>query len=117
MTEENIKQEEQEEIVTIDAEQLQELMGSESDNDKLPPIIIEMEDYNMEEFQRGIDETSYLCGQIVSLLNTGVSEQFVSDLILNRETIAHNLETARINKDTSIAVSKNQRVTMEKQEL
>lgn len=111
MTEQN---ETQEEIMEIDAEQLQGLMEG---SDKLPPIEIEMEDYKQDEFQRGIDDMSYLSGQIVALMNTGMSEQNVLDYLLNRESIKHNIEVAIINKNMNVEMSKNQRLQVEKNEL
>lgn len=116
MTEEN-KNENQEEIMKISEEQLQAMLGGNSESDKLPPIEIDMEDYNLDEFKRGIHETSYISGVITALLNTGLSESTVLDYLLNKETIAYNLKAAEINKDMNITVAKNQRVSIDKQEL
>lgn len=104
-----------EQFVEIDAEQLQELM--DGSDDKLPPIEIPMEFYDTEEFHKGIKETSYLSGVITALLNTGVSEGFVLDYLLNKETIKHNIKTAEINKEMNIEIAKNQRIVTEKHEL
>jgi hypothetical protein len=104
-----------EEVLEIDAEQLQGLLG-ESD-DKLPPMEIPFEWYDSKSFQKGIDDMSYLSGQITALLNCGVSEDFVLDFLLNKETIKHNIETANINKEMNIEMAKNQRLVAEKNEL
>lgn len=109
MTEQNNEQ-----VLEIDTEQLQEFMEV---SDKLPLIEINLEDYDMDEFQRGISDASYVSGYIVALLNTGLSEAAVMDFLLNQETIKHNLETARINKEMNIEMSKNQRIQVEKNEL
>jgi regulator of PEP synthase PpsR (kinase-PPPase family) len=45
------------------------------------------------------------------------SEAFVLDYLLNQEAIKHNLEVAKLNKETSIEVSKNQKITADKYEL
>jgi hypothetical protein len=97
-------------------DQLQELLSG-SESDKLPPIVLEVEQYDLDEFQRGIKDASYLAGTITAILNAGVSEGFVLDYLLNKETIKHNLETARINKDMNVEMSKNHKATQEKYEL
>jgi hypothetical protein len=99
-----------EEILEIDSEQLQELLG---DSDKIPPIEIPMEWYNQEQFHKGIADASQLAGYITALLNTGVSEGFVLDYILNKETIAYNLKAAEFN----VEIAKQQRINAEKNEL
>lgn len=105
-----------EEVLELDQEQLQELLGGSAE-DKLPPIEIPMEWYDEKEFHKGIHEGSFLAGYITSLLNVGVSEGFVLDLLMNKETINHNLEVARINADMNIEMSKNTKATQEKFEL
>jgi hypothetical protein len=109
MTEQN-----KEEILEIDADQLQEYMN---DSDKLPPIEIPFEFYNTDDFYKGIEDYSYISGAITALLNTGVSESFVLDYLLHKQTIEHNLKAAELNKEMSIEISKNQRIMTEKNEL
>ncbi|WP_025912057.1 hypothetical protein [Priestia flexa] len=104
-----------EQVLELDPDQLQELIGEQSDT--LPPIEIELDAYDQGEFQKGIDETSHLAGVITALLNTGVTEGFVLDYLLNKATIEHNLETAKINKDMNIEMVKHQRVVADKHEL
>ncbi|WP_310877150.1 hypothetical protein [Priestia megaterium] len=107
-------EEKQEQVVEFDTEQLQELMNV---SEQLPPIEIQMEDYDQDEFHRGIKDSSYLAGQITALLNAGVSEGFVLDFLLNQATIDHNIRAAEINKEMNIEIAKNQRITVEKNEL
>lgn len=104
-----------EEVLELDEEQLQQLLGGSDDT--LPPIEIPMEWYDTEAFHKGIADTSHLAGVITALLNTGVDQGFVLDYLLNKQTIEHNLETARINKEMSIEIAKHQKVMAEKQEL
>lgn len=103
-----------EDYMEIDQEQLQELM---SGSDKLPPIEIPMEWYDMDAFMKGIAETSYISGVITALLNTGLTESAVLDYLLNKETIKHNIRTAEINKEMNVEIAKNQRIVAEKNEL
>lgn len=107
-------EEKQEQVVEFDADQLQELMNV---SEQLPPIEIDVEDYDQAEFQRGIDDSSYLAGQITALLNAGVSEGFVLDYLLNQATIDHNIKAAEVNKEMNIEIAKNQRIVAEKHEL
>jgi hypothetical protein len=109
-------EEKKEEILEIDTDQLQEIMNIE-DIDRLPPIEIDFDDFDADEFQRGINDTSYLCGKVTALLNCGLSEGFILDYLLNQETIKHNLKTAKINRDMNVEMSKNQKATQEKYEL
>lgn len=107
--------EQNEQILEIGTEELQELMNVPED--KLPPIEIDFEHYNTDEFYRGIEDISHLCGEITALFNVGLSEQAVMDFILNRETIKYNLETSKINKDMNVEIAKQQRIVAEKHEL
>jgi hypothetical protein len=88
-----------------------------SGSDKLPPIEIPFEFYDDKQFYQGIKDTSHIAGVITALLNTGVSESFVLDYLLSKDTIAHNLEVARINKETNVEVAKHAKLTQEKYEL
>ena len=111
MTEENTEQ-----VVEVDADQLQELLGGSLD-DKLPPIEIPFEWYDSDEFHRGLKEASHSAGVITAMLNAGVTEGFILDYLLNKETIKHNLESAKINKEMNIEIAKHTKAALEKQEL
>jgi hypothetical protein len=103
-----------EQILELDAEQLEEYL---SGSDKLPPIEIPFEFYDDKQFYQGIKDTSHIAGVITALLNTGVSESFVLDYLLSKDTIAHNLEVARINKETNVEVAKHAKLKQEQYEL
>jgi hypothetical protein len=106
----------EQEIIGIDADQIEEFLNG-SDIDKLPPIEIGLGDYDVEEFTRGIEETSYVAGKITALFNAGMSEASILDYLLTTETIKHNYETAKINKEMNIEIAKNQKLVMDKNEL
>ena len=110
-----MSEENKEQILGIDEDQIQEMLGGS--DDKLPPIEIAIEDYDMEEFKRGLNEASHLAGTITAILNTGVSEGFVLDYLLNKENITHNIKVAEINKEMNIEMSKSQKATQDKFEL
>jgi hypothetical protein len=103
-----------EQILELDAEQLEEYL---SGSDKLPPIEIPFEFYDDKQFYQGIKDTSHIAGVITALLNTGVSESFVLDYLLSKDTISHNIEVAKINKETNIEVAKNAKLAQDKYEL
>jgi hypothetical protein len=108
------------EVEGIDAEQLEELissMGGSEENDNLPKIMIDMQDYDIDQFTQGIKDTSHLAGVVTALLNTGVSESFVLDYLLSKDSIAHNIEVANINKAMNVEMSKNKQAAQEKYEL
>jgi len=83
----------------------------------LPPIEIDLNTYNQELFYKGIDDASYLSGYITAILNTGVSEDFVLNYLLNKDTIAYNIKSIELNNAANIEISKNQKIMLEKQEL
>lgn len=85
--------------------------------DKLPPIEIDLDTYDEEQFMKGIDDASYLSGYITGFLNAGVSEDFVLTYLINKETIAYNLETIKLNNATQIEIAKHQKVILEREEL
>jgi hypothetical protein len=103
-----------EEILEIDEDQLQELL---SGSDKLQPIELDLDEFDEEEFNRGVKETSYIAGVITAFLNTGVSESFVLDYLLSKDSIAHNIKVAEINKSMNIEVAKNAKLAQDKYEL
>jgi hypothetical protein len=111
-----MEEQNKDEILELDEEQL-ELLGGVTDIDKLPPIEIELDQYDQDKFDKGIKDTSYTAGVITALFNAGFSEGSILDYLLSTETIKHNLEIAKINKDTNIEMSKNQKATQEKYEL
>lgn len=96
---------------------LSELVGESDITNTLPPIELDMEDFDIDEFERGISDTSYDAGVITTLLNTGVTEGFVLDYLLNKATIDHNIQLAKLNNETQIQISKNQKIALDKQEL
>jgi hypothetical protein len=76
-----------------------------------------MQDYDIDQFTKGIHDTSHLAGVVTALLNTGVSESFVLDYLLSKDSIAHNIEIANINKAMNVEMSKNKQAAQEKYEL
>jgi hypothetical protein len=111
MTEQN-----NEEVQEISLEELEQLMEG-SEDDKLPPIVISMEHYDADEFQRGLDETSYLAGRVTGLLNAGLSEQSVLDLILTLDTLKHNEKVSQVTKEMNVEIAKQAKITQDKHEL
>lgn len=106
--------EQNEQILELSQEQLNELMEV---SDKLPPLEIPFEFYNEEQFYKGIEDISYICGQITALFNVGLSEQAVMDFIINKENIKYNSEANIVNKEMNIEIAKQQRIVAEKHEL
>lgn len=104
----------EEKVLELDPEQLDELL---SVSDKLPPIELDLGEFNQKDFKQGILDSSYAAGVITALLNTGVSESFVLDYLLSKESVEHNLKVAQINKEMNIEISKNHKVTNDKLEL
>ena len=85
--------------------------------DKLPPIEIPFEWYDTDQFYKGVKDASYSAGVITALLNAGVSESFVLDYLLSKDSIEHNIKVAEINKSMNVEVAKNAKLSQEKYEL
>lgn len=100
--------------IIMDERQIAELLAEPASN---PNIVLEFEDYDEESFQKGVDDHSYISGAITAILNTGVSEQFALEYLLNKDTIKYNLEATEINKKLSIDVAKIKRETVERHDL
>lgn len=60
-----------------------------------------------EEFNRGIKEYSYWCGAFTAMVNCGINSSQAMEMIINNETIKHNIEVTKINTDSQIEISKN----------
>lgn len=73
--------------------------------------------YDKKAFQEGVNSVSKVAGIITALKNTGLPWNLVMDYVFNSETMAFNLELADKNNATSIAMSKNQSVNVEKTQL
>lgn len=112
-----MEEQNKDEILELNEEQLESLFGGVTDIDKLPPIKIEVEQYDLDEFDRGIKETSYIAGKITALFNAGLSEGSVLEYLLSTESINHNIKVAKINKEMNVEMSKNHKATQEKYEL
>jgi hypothetical protein len=99
-------------------EQLQSAMEGLSETDPqeemFPVIEIEMSDYDQDEFTRGIKDASYISGFFSACKNSGMYSADIISILLNRETIEHNLKTANINKEMNIEMSKNQSIQVDK---
>lgn len=107
---------EQEQVQEINLEELIN-QTSEKQESQLPPIEIDLGAYDNDEFKKGITETSYLAGTITALLNTGVSEGFILEYLINKDTIQHNLDVTKLNNNAQIEISKNQKMSLDKQEI
>lgn len=73
--------------------------------------------YDKDEFKRGLDEHSYVAGAITALSNAGVPYNFIMDYIINKETIVHNIEYAKMNNEASIELAKVQNYQVEKNQM
>lgn len=87
-------------------------------NDLLINNIIEIDksnlkklNYNISEFQKGIDSMSDICGKITALVNTGVSPDaalnYITEITINKEASDMNIEISKINANSNIEASKH----------
>jgi hypothetical protein len=109
---------EETELTDEQLSQLQSAMEGLSETDPqeemFPVIEIGMEDYDQDEFNRGIKDASYISGFFSACKNSGMYSADIISILLNRETIDHNINTANINKEMNIEMSKNQSIQIDK---
>ena len=69
------------------------------------------------DFQRGINDFSYVCGAITALTNSGLSPEQALDYITNRETMEHNMKISELTANTNIECAKYASVKLERESL
>jgi hypothetical protein len=100
-----------------DLQQLQDLVEQETQEEMLPVIGMEFEDFHQEEFARGIKDASWIAGFYTTCKNAGMYGSDIVNILINRETIEHNLRSSEINSKMNIEMSKNQAINLEKNQL
>ena len=70
-----------------------------------------------QEYIAGVQSMSFLVGQIAVLKSVGVSEDFIREMILNRETIEHNQSLQQMNNESSERLAKIQQVQLEQNQV
>lgn len=114
---------EQYQDVAVTEEELRELMGQVSGDDKTLPLIelnvdnIANAKLDQKAFYRGINKVSEVCGMIVGLTQTGISPIDALQYVINTETIQHNYTLAKINNKADIEKIKEQNFVVEKNQL
>jgi len=98
---------------------MEELMNSVS---TIPPMELDISNlsaikYDKKEFQIGINSMSLFAGAITSLINCGLSSHDALDFLVNERTIDMNLKLNAENNKTSIIISKNQAVQIDKTQI
>lgn len=73
--------------------------------------------YNKDEFNKGLNLASYDCGVYTALVNSGVSAENAMTYIFTLKNIDMNIKLAEINAKSSVEVSKNQSIMIEKSQL
>lgn len=68
-----------------------------------PKVMLNIESLNnleldMDEFKRGIKESSYMCGQFIALTNVGMDKDMAYNVVLNESTARANLEMAEVQQ-------------------
>lgn len=91
--------------------------GFEMQEYMFDPISMGIEDYDQDEFTKGIKNGSYVAGLITALKNTGLTFEQCMDYVLNEQTIKFNLEVTKMNTEMNIEMSKNQAIQVDKNTL
>ena len=74
-------------------------------------------EYNEVEFKKGLDDVSYVCGQITGLRNCGLSSKDALDYLITVQTLKHNMEVSEITSNMNIEVAKYVKRQAEEQEM
>ena len=84
----------------LSIEDLRDLI-SESDDEEIPFTLdvdnLYKTEIDQKLFAKGVKSMSEIAGQIVALTTVGIDAKDALDVILNRETIKHNIDIAKIN--------------------
>lgn len=97
--------------------------GCDEDLPYISPILISTEnlvdiaEYDVEEFKRGLKDISYLAGKLTGLINAGLDMETVLTIISNEQNIQHNIEVAKINGEYNVRVAEKQKMVIENQQL
>jgi hypothetical protein len=84
----------------------------------LPFLEIPFEAYDADEFAKGMQEYSNICGKLSALINVGgISGDSALNYLMNREILENTLEVAKINADMNIQMSKNKSVLVENSQI
>ena len=79
------------------------------------PIEIDVDkQLDTEEFTKGLKDASHACGMYTALLSVGFTQEDAVSYVFNFMNVSHNIETAKINANSSIEVSKNVALVKEK---
>lgn len=113
------EQENQEQLVDVSSDERFVELEIEKDLLRLDREIIYDDEslaemINSDKFQEGCDDASYYCGFYTSLINAGMTSKFAEDCVMNKMTIDHNIQSGDMANKTSIAISKNQSVQVDK---
>lgn len=124
------KEELNQEVELDEDMEMEDLTLEDMDKDQLIDVItqlMEMRDREIEintdniqgievdeqEYKAGVQSMSFLVGQISVLKASGVSEDFIREMILNRETIEHNQTLQHMNNESSERIAKIQQTIQE----
>lgn len=77
----------------------------------------EDEVYNTENFKKGIEDYSYVCGAITALCNAGLNPTEAIEYIVNQDTIKHNIEVSKIGAEATVRAAKYASVKSELENL
>jgi len=96
---------------TSDSEQIFYCEPFILDTDNLEDDSVQLD---KDEFVRGLKDASHACGMYTALINSGFSVEDAVSYVFNFMNVSHNIETAKINANSSIEVSKNVAISKEK---
>jgi hypothetical protein len=79
--------------------------------------LVEISEYDANEFKKGINEASKECGMFTAYLNCGMTNVQAYELILTKLSLEFTEKTTKISNDSAIEISKNQGIMIEKNQL
>lgn len=76
--------------------------------------LVEISEFNADEFQKGIKQASKECGMFTAYINSGMSNVQAYELILTKLTLDYQKEINDVTNKANIDISKNQVILNEK---
>jgi hypothetical protein len=111
---------EEQQVISLD--ELKESVNQQCNEILIEPINIDIAnlegiEYDVAEFQKGLNDYSYIAGAITALKNVGLNNENIIAYLTTVDVLKSNIKVAEIGKDSDIEVSKNQNALIAKNQI
>lgn len=79
--------------------------------------LVDISEFNANEFKKGIDEVSKECGMFTAYINAGMSNVQAYELILTKLTLDYQKDVNNVTNKANIEIAKHQSIITDKNQL